>query len=54
MLSKQNATTNMHQYIFSVNKPSRLFITQSQINLVHGLQKKNKEQSFSRETHPYE
>ena len=44
----------MQQLIFSVNKPSRLFITQPQINLVHGLQKKNKEQSFSNETHPHE
>ena len=44
----------MQQHIFSVNKPSRLFITQLQINLVHGLQKKNKEQSFSHETHPHE
>ena len=54
MLSKQNDTTNMQQLIFSVNKPSRLFITQLQINLVHGLQKKNKEQSFGHETHPHE
>ena len=54
MLSKQNATANMQQLIFLVNKPSRLFITQLQINLVHDLQKKNKEQSFDHETHPHE
>ena len=44
----------MQQHIYSVNKPSKLFITQPQLNLVHGLQKKNKEQSFSHETHPHE
>ena len=43
----------MQQHIHSVNKPLRLFITQPQINLVHGLQKKNKEQSFSHETHSH-
>ena len=46
MLSKQNATANMQQHIYSVNKPSRLFITQPQINLVHGLQIKNKKTKF--------
>ena len=40
---KQTATANMQQHIYLVNKPSRLFITQPQINLFHGLQKKNKE-----------
>ena len=44
----------MQQHIYSVNKPSRLFITQPQINLVHDLQKKNKEQGFGHETRPHE
>lgn len=39
---------------FSVNKSLRLFITHLQINLVHDLQKKNKEQGFGQETHPHE
>ena len=44
----------MQQHIYSVNKPSRLFITQLQINLVNDLQKENKEQGFGHETHPRE
>ena len=44
----------MQQHIYSVNKPSRLFIIQLQINLVHDLQKKNKKQSFGHKTHPHE
>ena len=44
----------MQQHIFPVNKLSKLFITQPQINLIHGLQKKNKEQGFGHETYPHE
>ena len=44
----------MQQHINSVKNPLRLFISQQQVNLVHSLQKKTKQQKFSRQIHLYD
>ena len=43
----------MQQHIKSVRKPSRLFITQPQVSLVHSMRRKNKQQSFSHQIYTH-